>query len=202
MVNKTQGLPRKRAAMQYGKGHGGISDLPAIVEITHTSRARAMHSSFPPHFRAAVRTYLLGRCLITVTPPMATDGWILSIDHPDRYPTWDEIAKARYELMPADALVGMMLPPKEQFINIAGNNFLLGELPSLNLMQQVYEAEMTARMALIDAHNAAVTSAASGAPSLHPFRMGYCEGMAAALALLEQHLMSQPVTAAEGEGAT
>lgn len=43
--------------------------------------------------------------------------WHLSIAHPDRYPTWDEIADARYRLVPDDVTMAMLLPPSDEYVN-------------------------------------------------------------------------------------
>ena len=62
-------------------------------------------------------------------------GWHLSISAPGRYPTWDEIAHARYSLLPADKHFAMVLPPEDQYVNLddgrggrAGNIFHLWEV--------------------------------------------------------------------------
>lgn len=55
------------------------------------------------------------------------DGWHLSISHRDRYPTWDEIKDARYALLPNDAMIAMMLPPKDEYVNLHPNCFHLWE---------------------------------------------------------------------------
>lgn len=39
-------------------------------------------------------------------------GWHLSISHPSRYPTWDEIRDARYDLVPDGCTLAMLLPPR------------------------------------------------------------------------------------------
>src|SRR5689334_10267107 len=59
--------------------------------------------------------------------------WHLSIshrtnDHPPqagRYPTWDEIAHARYALLPDDVPFAMMLPPKSQYVAVHDTTFHL-----------------------------------------------------------------------------
>lgn len=56
-------------------------------------------------------------------------GWHLSISHPMRYPTWDEIVDARYALVPNDVTMAMLLPPKEQYVNLHENCFHLHEVP-------------------------------------------------------------------------
>lgn len=50
-------------------------------------------------------------------PPDQLLLWHLSISHPERYPTWDEVADARYELVPAEVTMAMLLPPPEQYLN-------------------------------------------------------------------------------------
>lgn len=74
------------------------------------------------------RGYLLGRCFVLVSPPNRDKGWHLSISHPDRYPTWDEVAKARYDLVPDEAQMVMHLPPRAEYINIHNFCFQLNEL--------------------------------------------------------------------------
>lgn len=60
--------------------------------------------------------------------------WHLSIsfvDHkgnPRRYPKWDEISHARYELMPADLYVAMILPPPDEFVAVHATTFHLHEI--------------------------------------------------------------------------
>lgn len=54
------------------------------------------------------------------------------VDHrgePTRYPTWDELADARYALLPDDIEVVMYLPPSEQFVALHDTCFHLHELP-------------------------------------------------------------------------
>lgn len=57
-------------------------------------------------------------------------GFHLSISHPSRYPTWDEIKRVRYELLPNDITVAMLLPPQDEYINIDENTFHLFEIES------------------------------------------------------------------------
>ena len=56
-------------------------------------------------------------------------GWHLSVSHAarrahgvpraaSRYPTWDELAHARYELLPDDIDVVMHLPPPAEFLSV------------------------------------------------------------------------------------
>jgi hypothetical protein len=71
--------------------------------------------------------YALGSCNVILAWSQLT-GWHLSISHPSRYPTWDEIAEARYQLIPDDVTVGMVLPPSDEYVNAHPNCFHLHEI--------------------------------------------------------------------------
>jgi hypothetical protein len=63
--------------------------------------------------------------------------WHLSISHrtnearpqPGRYPTWDEIADARYRFCPDDVTMAMLLPPKSEYVNAHATTFHLWQVP-------------------------------------------------------------------------
>lgn len=67
-------------------------------------------------------------------------GWHLSISHsrrvrggayePGRYPTWDEIANARYELLPEGRDYVMHLPPPAEYVAVHDTTFHLHEHPA------------------------------------------------------------------------
>jgi len=61
-------------------------------------------------------------------PEGAADLWHLSISHPDRYPTWDELADARYELVPDQVTMAMLLPPKADYLNVHPHCFHLWQI--------------------------------------------------------------------------
>ena len=50
-------------------------------------------------------------------------GWHFSISHPTRYPTWEEMRNVRYELIPDDLYMVMILPPKREYVNLHPNCF-------------------------------------------------------------------------------
>jgi hypothetical protein len=54
--------------------------------------------------------------------------WHMSISTATRYPVWEEIRDARYALMPNNITVGMLLPPKEEYVNLHPNCFHLHEI--------------------------------------------------------------------------
>lgn len=58
----------------------------------------------------------MGQCTAMVSH--SEHGWHFSIAHPQRYPTWDEVAKVRYELIPDDVTMAMILPPRGDYVNI------------------------------------------------------------------------------------
>lgn len=74
------------------------------------------------------RLYSMGQCTIMVSPPLDPSwGWHMSISHPTRYPTWDEVAKARYALLPQDVNFEMPLPRTEDYVSIHDNCFHVWE---------------------------------------------------------------------------
>lgn len=60
--------------------------------------------------------------------------WHLSISHPDRNPTWEEIHQVRYDLMPRDRDMAMILPPVENYVNIHEYCFHIWEMKRDGIM--------------------------------------------------------------------
>ena len=60
--------------------------------------------------------------------PANRGGWHISIAHPDRYPTWDEISECRYRLVPGTVTMAMILPPRNQYVNLHENCFHLHQI--------------------------------------------------------------------------
>jgi len=57
------------------------------------------------------------------------DGrWHMSIAHPNRDPTWIEIRDARYQFIPDEAHMAMILPPEEEYVNAHEHCFHLWEI--------------------------------------------------------------------------
>ncbi len=54
--------------------------------------------------------------------------WHLSVSHPLRYPNWDEIKHVRYKYLPNDITAAMLLPPKEDYVNLHPTCFHLWEI--------------------------------------------------------------------------
>ena len=121
---------RDSHTMQVGKGHiSNTPNLPIIREILPehmTPAQQQIHRLLEP----GTRSFRMGVCHIELSPPFNGEGWHLSISTPKRYPTWDEVAKAWYELVPeADGrTAAMILPPKADYINIHNYCFQVHEI--------------------------------------------------------------------------
>ena len=80
------------------------------------------------------RAFMWGDCKVFVgqepTGPRGERLWHMSISLPHRYPTWEEIKAARYEFIPDEVTMAMLLPPKGQYVNIHNNCFHLHEIES------------------------------------------------------------------------
>ena len=77
--------------------------------------------------------------LVAVVAGDEPTGWHMSISHnkrvkggalePGRYPTWDEIADARYELLPTELDFVMHLPPPDEYVAVHDTTFHLHQHP-------------------------------------------------------------------------
>jgi hypothetical protein len=70
--------------------------------------------------------------VIVAREPLGPNGalrWHLSISHPERYPSYDEIAAARYGLIPDRAYMVMILPPRSAYVNLHQHTMHLHEVP-------------------------------------------------------------------------
>lgn len=63
------------------------------------------------------KAYKFGPCRILVGQE-PNIGWHMSISVSKRLPTWQEVHDARYALVPNDVTMVMILPPKEQYVNL------------------------------------------------------------------------------------
>lgn len=54
-----------------------------------------------------------------LTALVAKDGgrWHISVSHPKRYPTWDELAATRERFVPDHITMAMLLPPRDEYVN-------------------------------------------------------------------------------------
>ncbi len=126
-VKNSQPLPAGLETLGNGVGigHGGNTpDMPVIRKMPE-----------PPHVTSwkqrglieqQTDCYKAGKLTIMVSFQPET-GWHMSISRNDRYPYWDEIAYARYELLPQDMTFVFILPPREEYINVHNFCFHLHE---------------------------------------------------------------------------
>lgn len=81
----------------------------------------------PPHLPHC-QAYMEREHRLAVFVGIEEGYWHLSISHPERYPSWDEIKEARYEFLPHSLHIAMILPPPSEYVNIHSNCFHLHEL--------------------------------------------------------------------------
>jgi hypothetical protein len=62
-----------------------------------------------------IQAFTFGECSVLLTKEYGLLH--MSISHPSRYPTWDEIAAVRYRLIPTDRDAVLVLPPVDEYIN-------------------------------------------------------------------------------------
>lgn len=108
-----------------------VLDIPAQAQ-----------SVLPPGTKA----YSLGDCRVFVSRDEIGEGrdvglllpgrWHLSISHPDRYPTWDEIVEARDRLLPDELHFCMGLPPRDFWLSVHPNCLHLWEIRDHALTDQ------------------------------------------------------------------
>lgn len=80
--------------------------------------------------------------LLTVCVAKEYGYWHMSISHPQRYPDWDEIHKARYNFLPGEINTAILLPKKSEYVNIHPNCFHVYELPDAEVPVAVRSPEI------------------------------------------------------------
>jgi hypothetical protein len=60
--------------------------------------------------------------------PRIRGKWHLSIAHPKRNPTWDDIVRVRYALVPDECWMAQILPPRKEYLNLHQHCFHLYEI--------------------------------------------------------------------------
>jgi hypothetical protein len=89
-----------------------------------------------PYFHGLWRRNVQGGQLRAILSEDRPGGWHLSVSFTPsdpvktwRYPTWDELADARYTLAPTNRDFVMHLPPPAQYVNVHDTCFHLHENP-------------------------------------------------------------------------
>lgn len=93
-----------------------------LVEIVPPPRLESRFLGVSPR---VLRVYKLGGCSVIVTREF--ERWHLSISHPNRYPHWDEIAEAKYRILPR-VVMALPLPDPELYVNFNPHCFQLIEV--------------------------------------------------------------------------
>lgn len=107
---------------------------PVLMDVAGTRALRKlMVGMVRPDVIESFKAYSFDGCRVIVArEPIGTAlglEWHLSISREDRYPSWDEIAHARYALLPDSITFGMILPPRGEYVNAHDYTFHLHELP-------------------------------------------------------------------------
>jgi hypothetical protein len=100
--------------------------------VANPGRRRELRPvEIPPHVAALLEpgseAYRFGGCRVIVSQQAA--GWHLSISRPDRLPSWEEIRDARYALVPDEATMALLLPPRSEYVNVHEFCMQLYEIP-------------------------------------------------------------------------
>ena len=119
LTRSTHTASSERPEPMYHDGIPGTFE-PGYVELPLVQRAlpaavRAQAGGHLSYFTMGTCNILLGR------EPAGRNGetlWHLSISHPHRHPTWDEIKTARYRLLDPGLTFAMLLPPHELYVNV------------------------------------------------------------------------------------
>lgn len=85
------------------------------------------------HRLEVLHTFHFGECNVILSRETPTDDrlrWHISISHPHRHPTWDEIKTVRYRLGGPDLVFAMVLPEPLNYVNVPSQDhvFQLWEL--------------------------------------------------------------------------
>ena len=65
---------------------------------------------------------------LTIFRAQELGSWHLSIAHPHRNPSWKELHDTRYDLVPDDVYMALILPPSRQYVNLHEHCFHLWEV--------------------------------------------------------------------------
>jgi len=126
-------MQSKAIGKGIGIGHGGNSSKLAVLrKIEPENMSTELQYFMETQMPTGTVTYRMGTLSVFCSPPHPVyqpDRWHLSIAGRDRYPTWDEVAAIRYQLLPKDRCYAMLLPPVEEYINIHNFGFQLVEVP-------------------------------------------------------------------------
>lgn len=120
-------MKKNRLGTGVGAGHGGnTGNFPKIIEQPAPDFMAIWQVN--GQIQPGTRLYTMGQLTIMLSPPTPRQGWHVTISHKKRYPTWDEVAHIRYALVPNELTMAMILPPREEYINIHNYCFQLHQV--------------------------------------------------------------------------
>lgn len=103
-----------------GTHEPGFSE-PTLIERAIPGSVRAAAQQHGVETKG-YRSFTFGECSVLLArEPAGVNGerlWHLSVSHPHRHPTWDEIKTVRYRLLSDGLCFGMLLPPSEYYVNV------------------------------------------------------------------------------------
>jgi hypothetical protein len=101
-----------------GTHEPGFAEHPIIEQPVPDYVRRSVHGSHD----LELHIFRFGDCSIILGhEPEGIHGelrWHLTISHPARHPSWDEIKTARYRLLGPDMPCAIFLPPPEHYVNV------------------------------------------------------------------------------------
>lgn len=121
--------------MEHTK-NSAVGDVVLRLDLTREMREHMRSTGVPDAMDPGLQCATLGRCTIIAAREGEQLRWHLSISHPFRPPTWDEINAARDALIPADVWLCQPMPPKAFWINIHPTCFHLWEIRDHALIAQ------------------------------------------------------------------
>jgi hypothetical protein len=91
-----------------------------LVEVEIPAQVRVM-------LEPGSKAYRMGGCHIICSQQKA--GWHLTISRLDKLPSWEEVRDVRYQLIPDEATMAMLLPPRTEYVNVHPFCLQLYEIP-------------------------------------------------------------------------
>lgn len=123
---------RQRDKLELAKRHGRMTGANRRRSQSEAVPDPVMNPALSVDYRQFgqrdIFEYKMGDCLIILARMPVSERWHMSISTAHRYPTWDEIAHARYSLIPDDVVMAMVLPSREDYINVHNYCFQLHEI--------------------------------------------------------------------------
>jgi hypothetical protein len=140
-------MASRKPGTGIGKGHQPLTSLniPQWREIELPRFTQLMMEA--GRMPAGSRAFKAGKLHTIVSPPNERQGWMFSISHQGkqaRYPTWDEVTDARYKLLPDNILMAMLLPPRDQYVNLESATFTAHQIVPEEMVDHVQALQAAA----------------------------------------------------------